>query len=592
MFAKSWNQFVSRFKNFALIALTLAVIVSAVGVLPARAGNAWTVPTTWTVTSLADNGTAVPGNCPHASACRLRDAVAAAASGDTIVFASGLAGGVIRLASSSILVDKSLVIDGSALSAPVTLNGDTDNDGLGNVRLITVYVSSYTAIVSLRGLRFEKGKVTYDGGAIYNDGESVAIGTSIFVDNSAGWDGGAIYNGGSLTVAYSSFTNNSADRGGAIEDLDGTLLVKNSVFIQNHATDYGGAIRYGDTIVNSTFVGNYAGVGGAIYGSTMKLVNNTISGNRALSSSGNGGGVYNSSGTMEFTNNIIANSTGSDCYYSGTFITNDNNLIEDGSCLASLNGDPKLAPLKNNGGPTVTMALIGGSPAIDAGKDSACAAAPVSNVDQRGVARPVGAHCDIGAYEGQRPIVKATYYSVGAQDGWILETGETSNTGGSINAGGGLLNLGDNAADKQYRAILSFNTEPLPETAMITKVTLKIKRQGLVGSNPFASHLSLLVDIRNGAFNGNGALQPSDFQAAPSKSVAGKIPNSPVSNWYSLTWYSSVLSLINKTGVTQFRLRFQKDDNNDNGADYAKFFSGDQATVGIRPTLIIEYYVP
>ncbi len=569
----------------ALTALALALMFSEIGVVPARAA------TTWTVTSLADDGTAVPGNCPHASACRLRDAVDAAAAGDTIVFAAGLSGGVIRLASSSIAVDETMIIDGSALSSPITLNGDTDNDGLGNVRIFYVNAPSYSAIVAIKGLRFEKGTSSYGGGAIFNKYEALSISKSIFVDNSAD-DGGAIYNnGGTVTVTDSTFIGNSADNhGGAI--AYGPQLVKNSVFIQNHAGDTGGAILYGGTIANSTFVGNYANKGGALYGSTMTLINNTISGNIALWGSGYGGGVYNSGGTLEFSNNIIANSTGGDCRFFGTFITNDNNLIEDGSCLASLSGDPKLAALKNNGGPTITLALIGGSPAIDAGKDSACAAAPVGNIDQRGVARPVGAHCDIGAYEGSLPIVSATFRSVGAQDGWILETGETSNTGGSMNASGGLLNIGDDANDRQYRAILSFNTDSLPNTAVITRVTIKIKRQGQVGSNPFISHTALLVDIRNGPFNANVALQSADFQAAASKSIAGKIPNSPVSNWYSLTWDVGVLSLINKAGVTQFRLRFQRDDNNDNGADYAQFFSGDHATVGIRPTLVIEYYIP
>lgn len=588
MFATQKERFVNsvrRFRNFALAGLALALLFSAVGVVPARAA------TTWTVTSLADDGTINTGNCPHASACRLRDAVAAAAAGDTIVFASGLSGGVIRLAGSYITVDESMTIDGTALSSPITLNGDTDNDGLGNVRIFTASVPSYSAIVTIKGLRFEKGTTSYDGGAIYNY-EALSISGSVFVDNSAGWDGGAIFNnGGAITVTDSTFIDNSAgDDGGAI--AYGPQLVKNSVFIQNHASDTGGAILYGETIANSTFVGNYAGAGGAIYGNTMKLVNNTISGNKALYSSAYGGGVYNSSGTMEFSNNIIANSTGSDCRYAGTFITNDNNLIEDGSCLASLSGDPKLAALKDNGGPTKTMALIGGSPAIDAGKDSACAAAPVSNLDQRGIARPVGAHCDIGAYEGHIPVVSATFRSTGAQDGWIRETSETSGVGGPMNNGAGTIIVGDDATDKQYRGILSFNTDSLPNTAVITKVTLKIKKQSQVGSNPFVSHTSLLVDMRKGPFSGSEPLQASDFQAAASKSIAGKIPNSPISNWYSLTWNAVVLTLVNKTGITQFRLRFQRDDNNDNGADYVQFFSGDHSTEGLRPTLIVEYYIP
>ena len=67
-----------------------------------------------------------------------------------------------------------------------------------------------------------------------------------------------------------------------------------------------------------------------------------------------------------------------------------------------INGDPLLGPLEDNGGPTQTMALGFASAAIDAGDDSTCAAAPVNNRDQRGITRPQGPHCDIGALNNSR----------------------------------------------------------------------------------------------------------------------------------------------------------------------------------------------
>ncbi|HUH98961.1 MAG TPA: choice-of-anchor Q domain-containing protein, partial [Anaerolineales bacterium] len=76
-----------------------------------------------------------------------------------------------------------------------------------------------------------------------------------------------------------------------------------------------------------------------------------------------------------------------------------NNLVGDGSCSALLSGDPQLGPLSDNGGPTQTFALLATSPAIDAGNDTFC-----ESTDQRGVARPQGAHCDIGAYEYVFPV--------------------------------------------------------------------------------------------------------------------------------------------------------------------------------------------
>ncbi|MEW5939264.1 MAG: choice-of-anchor Q domain-containing protein, partial [Chloroflexota bacterium] len=96
-----------------------------------------------------------------------------------------------------------------------------------------------------------------------------------------------------------------------------------------------------------------------------------------------------------------------DCYSGGTIGTNTNNLVENGSCSAALSGDPLLGPLANNGGPTQTHAVLAGSIAIDAGEDGICAAAPVNNLDQRGVTRPQGAHCDIGAYESTDTVAPA-----------------------------------------------------------------------------------------------------------------------------------------------------------------------------------------
>jgi len=185
-----------------------------------------------------------------------------------------------------------------------------------------------------------------------------------------------------------------------------------------------------------------------------------------------------------------------------------------------------------------------------------------------------------------------SYRSTGSQDGWVLESSETSSTGGTMNATATTFVLGDNAQDKQYRAILSFGTSGLPDDAVITKVTLKIKKQGLVGTDPFTTHGNIKVDVRKGAFGGNNALQLADFQAAASKNAAGTIKNTPSSGWYPVTFNSSAFTYINLVGVTQFRLRFAIDDNNDNGADYLKFYSGNYSSASLRPLLVIEYYVP
>ncbi len=182
------------------------------------------------------------------------------------------------------------------------------------------------------------------------------------------------------------------------------------------------------------------------------------------------------------------------------------------------------------------------------------------------------------------------FKSAGSLDGWVLESGETTNKGGTLNNTGNLFNLGDNLRDQQYRAILSFNTAMLPDNAVITKVTLRIKKQGLVGTNPFTTHGKILLDIRTGVFSNLAGLQLTDFQAAASQAWAGSIGNSATA-WFSGNLNAAGRSKINPKGLTQIRLRFAKDDNNDNNNDFLKFFSGN-APLASRPTLIIEYYIP
>ena len=79
----------------------------------------------------------------------------------------------------------------------------------------------------------------------------------------------------------------------------------------------------------------------------------------------------------------------------------------------------------------------------------------------------------------------AVFRSTGTDDGWILESTETSNMGGTMNVTATTFRLGDDAAKKQYRGILSFGTGAgLPDTAVITKVTLKVRKSGVTGGGP------------------------------------------------------------------------------------------------------------
>lgn len=189
------------------------------------------------------------------------------------------------------------------------------------------------------------------------------------------------------------------------------------------------------------------------------------------------------------------------------------------------------------------------------------------------------------------------FRSNGKNDGWVLESSEDSNLGGSKNSTAATFNLGDDAQNRQFRAILHFPTHYLPDNAVITQAILMLKVQDLVGTDPFTTHGNISIDIRYGPFGTFGpfgikALQVSDFQAPASGTSMGLIQNNPVGGWYWAMLDRSALPYINLTGTTQLRLAFELDDNNDLGADYLVFFSGDYDDQRDRPHLLIEYYIP
>ncbi|MDD2923419.1 MAG: hypothetical protein PHQ36_14130 [Anaerolineales bacterium] len=184
------------------------------------------------------------------------------------------------------------------------------------------------------------------------------------------------------------------------------------------------------------------------------------------------------------------------------------------------------------------------------------------------------------------------FYSDAAQDGWILESAENSNIGGAVNSGAVNFRLGDDAANRQYRAILHFNTSSLPDAAVITSAALKIRYQGLVGTSPFSTLGALRVDMRKPFFGTAVGLQSGDFQAAAGRTSAAVFSATPIGVWYRAALSPAGRSYINLTGYTQFRLRFTVDDNNNNVADFMTFFSGNHTVAAVRPTLIIQYYAP
>jgi hypothetical protein len=299
-----------------------------------------------------------------------------------------------------------------------TLSGNSAFEGGGIANGGTLTVSNSTL----------SGNSAGEGGGIYTGSPLTVISNSTLSDNSAG-EGGGIYNFARLTVSDSTLSGNSAafanvGAGGGIYN-DGTLTVSNTTLSGNSARYYGGGIynRYGPlTVSNSTLSGNSAGrYGGGIYADNtpgpqpFTLTNVTLTANRANYS---GGGLYVLSGSPVLHNTLIAGNfrgltgTTADDVYGSLNSGGDYNLIGDGTGMTGLtngvNGnqvgsasdpiDPQLGPLDFNGGPTLTHALLSGSPAIDAGNN-----AYATDWDQRGPGYPriVNGIIDIGAFEYQ-----------------------------------------------------------------------------------------------------------------------------------------------------------------------------------------------
>jgi hypothetical protein len=242
------------------------------------------------------------------------------------------------------------------------------------------------------------GNIAQYGAGIENMYGTLIVRRSTFSGN-GGWMGGGIYNGGTAVVAESTFAGNSSGSGvgGGICNESGSLTVSNSTFSGNSAFWGGGIGNLHGTVAvfNSTLSGNEAGSGGGIH-------NAVSTGRGSLGPTGVSSGAGNDelllTGTITLKNSIVANSPrGDNCF--GPITNGGANLSYPDATCPGVNADPKLGVLQDNGGPTQTMDLGAGSAALDTGSNVFCAAAPVNNLDQRGVTRPQAANCDKGAVE-------------------------------------------------------------------------------------------------------------------------------------------------------------------------------------------------
>ncbi|HTP11216.1 MAG TPA: CSLREA domain-containing protein [Anaerolineae bacterium] len=255
-------------------------------------------------------------------------------------------------------------------------------------------------------------------------------------DNHVSFDGGGIEAFSPLVILRTALNANSANRyGGGLFDLptgssalyDDFAHIEQSTLSNNSAQDGGGIYHDGYinypsvlTLINSTFSGNAVsrdGGGLLLYSGQAQLLNTTIADNRVQlhfpnPGPGVGGGLFiTATSTFTAENSLIgANLRGNgimpwtfdDCYSYGNFGELGFNLIQTiancyitGPQVGNITGqNPRLGPLQNNGGSTLTQAPLAGSPAIDQASDLIC-----PPIDQRGFHRPIGSHCDIGAVE-------------------------------------------------------------------------------------------------------------------------------------------------------------------------------------------------
>jgi hypothetical protein len=294
-----------------------------------------------------------------------------------------------------------LTVSGCILSGDSTAPGLSSGGGaIENVGgMLTVSNSTFV------------GNVSEQGGGILNNG-TLMVSDSSFSQNHAGWGGGIFNVFGTGTVTNSTFSGNFADTaagfagGGVANSGYATLTIAGCTLTGNSAGTMsnfgvGGGIRNENgsrlTLSDSTLYGNSANSGGGISNglATLTVTNSTLSGNSATSA--DGGGIW-SSGGLDSRNTIIAGNTGSSRDLFGNLGSLGHNLIgntQSGSGFDPtdlLGVDPLLGPLQDNGGPTQTMALLAGSPALNAGDSTQLGVA-----DQRGVVRSGGVN--IGAYQ-------------------------------------------------------------------------------------------------------------------------------------------------------------------------------------------------
>jgi hypothetical protein len=368
-----------------------------------------------------------------------------------------------------------MTITGSTITGnSANIGGGIVTDGTGSATITGSTISSNTSTDGAGIAEEGGGPVTIDRTTISgNQGTAISNGGGLTEDG-----------GGTITITRSTIEDNSARNGGGVaQEGVGVVSVSQSTIDGNTAMYGGGFAQEGGEpsgsapafeLVNDTITANQATAtdfgGGGVLGDgsgTVVLVNSTVASNTAAA--GLGGDLQAAGSVIDLTNTIVSGGTPVDCVGSTLFsggthghgTAAGHNLASDSTCsLSTTNADlfpddPQLGPLADNGGPTKTMPLQAGSPAIGTANTSSC-----PPTDERGIPRgqTVGAVCDIGAYEIAPPRATSTAVSCApnpVQAGsptqctvtvTDTDTGTPTDPTGTVTLGGGSCALSTGAA--------------------------------------------------------------------------------------------------------------------------------------------------
>ncbi|MCU0755100.1 MAG: hypothetical protein MUE46_08265, partial [Xanthomonadales bacterium] len=382
------------------------------------------------VGSFTTCGAIVVSNGNDSGAGSLRQAIADACAGSTITFASGVTAS--NLTTAELVIDKNLTINGGT---GVTV---TRVAGSPNFRIFRIA----SGTVAISGLTISNGNTTDFGGGIRNSG-ALTLTDCVITGNSAltGF-GGGIFSQAPMVIDGCTISGNQAGNAGGLFHGFNTLTLRNTT-VSNNTTEFqGGGVSIQDataTLANCTISGNRSNSSQAAIShlvssrpaSLLTITNCTVTDN--VGAAQGFGGIWTGYFTetpgrtlvTQLSNTLVSNNfpdnftttTGTANIRVPTpnpFLTSlGHNLDSDGSSgfVNGSNGDlvgtvatpinALLAPLGSFGGRTQTHALLPGSPAVNAGSNAVCAAAPVGGLDQRGIARPQLSSCDIGAFESR-----------------------------------------------------------------------------------------------------------------------------------------------------------------------------------------------